>query len=283
MSLRPTFINALKAAILADFLALYQKPCIISEAELTRFVVRKGFDSLHEAQAYFKRVLNYFSQKYTFVPTFRHLISEKLPTFRDMADWERAVYRKWPSFQPVLFIPTKSALDMNYQVAEELLSNAETIQFAVNFAQDMMYCPDLRYIPQAVILLERAIFSLAYRQANAPAAANFLITAHARIVALRDPKRDTNPGWLKQHFAYAVLRRLLYRIDANTVDYVWNALKICIQRGEIPDTWVSFAASMRKYIQYVCPENPLILTRMEYEQAYSVCPEVMVYYPYQVA
>lgn len=281
MSLRPTFINALKAAIQADFLALYAKPCIIPEQELLRFVNSRGFNNLYDAQAYFKRVLHYYSQKYKFVPTFKHLTSDKLPVFREMADWERAVYRKYPSFQPVIFLPTKSSLSMDYALAEGLLASADTIQFAADFATDLMYCPDLRYIPRAVELLERAVFSLEYRNANAPHAIANILVAHARLVALRVPYRDTNSGWLKQHFAYACLRRLMFKTELFGYQYIWDALKYLLDNNQSLSGWIGFANSMRKYAKYVVTDNPLVLTKVQYAQAYSMCPEVMVYYPYE--
>ena len=109
MWLRPSFLVPLKAEIKSEFFSVFGKTVAIPDEKLADFVQNSGFTDLISASAHFRRVIKYYSDKYTYIPTFNHLISERLPVLQDTSEWVHKMHASFPQFRPYLFSPAKSA------------------------------------------------------------------------------------------------------------------------------------------------------------------------------
>lgn len=295
MLFRPSFIAPLKADIKAEFMNLYGKALVVPDDKLLDFVRDNNFTALHESSTHFRRVIHYYHEKYSFIPSFQHLVSGRIPVLKGTAGWEQSITRRFPQFRPYLFSPGKTALSEDYAAYENLLCSEEMAQLALALAAAVQFSYRLRYVPSAVAFLERAVFTLAFRNVKTDMPFLNLIKAHARLSALRRPKRDSSKAWLSAHFGYAVNRRILYKINGVYFPW-WNALKIIVSdkhwdeyggdvdRETIFHDWLVATESKGVAASVLTDENPMPLSHSEVDVLMTIpkYSEIIKFYPYMV-
>lgn len=294
MWLRPSFLVPLKAEIKSEFFSVFGKTVAIPDEKLADFVQNSGFTDLISASAHFRRVIKYYSDKYTYIPTFNHLISERLPVLQDTSEWVHKMHASFPQFRPYLFSPAKSALSQDYTVYESMLVSDASLRLARNFANCAKLYHSLRYVPSAVILLERAAYTMIYRGVMSAASYADIFAAHNRLKAIRMPNRDKNPGWAKANFALAVNRRTHFTVGTRPFSW-WDALAvICrdslwdihgagVDREALFNSWVRQTLDKGCASSVIISENPIPLTRAEEEQLQmsAAYRNIIRHYPYR--
>jgi len=290
-----SFIAPLKADIKASFFSAYGKDITIPDAKLSDFIQASGFNTLMDATTHFRRVIQYYREKYTYIPSFNHLISSKIPILRNTAEWEQAVARRFPQFRPYLFTPAKTALSTDYAAFDSMLCSEESVQVALDLADCIKLSYNLRYVPSAVILLERVVFTMSYRGVKSDLPFIPVMQAHKRLACMRKPGRDSSKVWRDLHPGYAVVRRIMFKVGGK-YHHWWNALKIIINDGlwkevdgnadidreALLRSWLADTVRMGKSAKVLVADHPLSLSYSEVQALFRL-PEfsdVMAYYPY---
>lgn len=166
MRLRPSWTRACLEIIQATFFSVYGKKLYISENDLGKYLVENGFDSMESAAAHFKRAILYYHERYTIIPKFSHLTSPKIPALINLPDWEKALYATFPDFSPVLTAPSNHKLDAETHGHTGLFDSVDNIKLVLAFAKEIenLHCEQMPYVEQALMMLERLIFSMAYHK-----------------------------------------------------------------------------------------------------------------------
>lgn len=295
MWLRASFLVPLKAEIKNEFFSVFNKMLAVPDDKLADFVQKAGFTDLISASAHFRRVIKYYADKYSYIPTFNHLISNRIPVLQDTSEWVHKMHASFPQFRPYLFSPAKTALSQDYTVFESMLVSSESLTMARNFASCAKLYPELRYVPAAVILLERAAYTMIYRGVMNAASYADIFAAHNRLRAIRMPNREKNPGWKKASFALAVNRRTHFRIGKFCYSW-WDALTVLCRdslwdihhedgedREGLFNKWVCQTKEKGRAASVIISDAPIPLTRAEEEQLQmsAAYRDIIRFYPYR--
>ena len=204
------------------------------------------------------------------------------------------MHASFPQFRPYLFSPAKTALSQDYTVFESMLVSDASLTLARNFAGCAKLYPELLYVPGAVILLERAAYTMIYRGVMSAASYTDIFAAHNRLRAIRIPQREKNPGWNKASFALAVNRRTHFTVgkshfswwDALAVicrDSLWEAHGADLDREALFNSWVRQTREKGCAASVIISESPITLTRSEEEQLQmsAAYRDIIRFYPYR--
>ena len=165
MRLQNTYTRELRRAIESAHLGAYKQRLAINDAELSDAVMRMNFKDAKSAIAHFKRVIGYFKSSYSFVPTMHHYISARVPVVVDIADWEKALYEKYPDFTPEYTSPSDSFLKGKPMGYSHLFGSREIIKFVAEFAFTVAQTQFVTcFTTSAPIVLERLIYSMVYHK-----------------------------------------------------------------------------------------------------------------------
>lgn len=296
MFLQPTFVEALRTTIRTAYLEAYGKEILIPQQMLVRFLQQRKFTTLDDARAYFRRVILYYRQKYSFAPSFKHLITAKIPVLDSLAEWEIRLYRRFPFFQPVIFTPSKNALSMKYELQEALIASADLLDTIRKFGEFAYTYTELAYRRNAVWMLERAIYTMAYREIREDSAFEPLTACHKRFMTMRVPGDDDRTKDMPWYSAvtgdsavFAVGDGTYTLWDALAViseDTLWerHAKGLDMQaRSSALETVTSRLSTLGKAAQFIISDTPVEMSREAYFKLCSMFPDVMWNYPYRRA
>lgn len=294
MFLQPTFVEALRTTIRAAYLEAYGKEILIPQQMLVRFLQQRKFTTLDDARAYFRRVILYYKQKYTFAPTFKHLITAKIPALDTLAEWEIRLYRRFPFFQPVIFAPSKNSLSTKYELQEALIASADLLQTIRKFGEFAYTYTELAYRRNAVWMLERAIYTMAYREIREDSAFEPLTACHKRFMTIRVPGDDERTKDMPWYSAVTG--------DSATFDIgdgtrtLWDALAVVAEdslwdrhvrnndiqvRSAALETIIARLEKLGRSAQFIISDTPIEMSREAYFRLCSMFPDVMRNYPYR--
>lgn len=165
MRMQHSYIRELKRALESAHLGTYKQRLVIKDADLADACMRMKFKDLKSGIAHFKRVIGYFKSTYAYVPTFKHYISERVPVVADIADWEKALYEKYPDFTPEYTSPSDSFLRGKPMGYSHLFGSREIIKFVADFAYVVAQTQFVTCFTQAApTVLERLIYSMVYHK-----------------------------------------------------------------------------------------------------------------------
>lgn len=183
--IRKPWLGELITSLKTAYYNQYGRNLYVSDAELSKFVNEKGFTSHDGAIAHFKRVISYYADKFSILPTFKHLTSPKIPTLLDIPEFEKALYAEYPDFTPILVSPSENKLSSETRGFSGLFTSASVVELFLDFASAINKEDDLFYCEQALIVIERLIFSMAYRKSNTKVDFLEAIDAHKKLASLR--------------------------------------------------------------------------------------------------
>lgn len=296
MFLQPTFVEALRTTIRAAYLAAYGKEILIPQQMLVRFLQQRKFTTLDDARAYFRRVILYYRQKYSFAPSFKHLITAKIPVLDSLAEWEIRLYRRFPFFQPVIFAPSKNALSMKYELQEALIASADLLDTIRKFGEFAYTYTELVYRRNAVWMLERAIYTMAYREIREDSAFEPLTACHKRFMTIRVPGDDDR---MKDMPWYSAVTgdSTVFAVGDGTYT-LWDALAVISEdtlwerhaegldmqaRSSALETVTARLRTLGRAAQFIISDTPVEMSREAYFKLCSMFPDVMRNYPYRRA
>lgn len=243
---------------------MYGKNLYINEDELAKFIIESGFDSMESAVAHFKRAIMYYKEKFTVVPRYTHLISPKIPALADLPDWEKALYATFPDFCPVLTAPNEKKLSTETHGYSGLFPSVEIIELMLAFAKevakfDAVYkhasLKDERgpYVELALVMIERLIYSMAYRKWGKRSDYMEAITAQ-KYLARERLARGQRGGLRKGVHWCAIL------VEDREIDIFDAKLSF----WELPKVYVNrdFAARLFNMPRYSNAQAQAVMTRM---------------------
>jgi hypothetical protein len=186
MSLRPSWLRSVKDGISAAFYAQYRRYLNINEHVLLDYIRTNGFETPEAVLAHFKRAISYYAEKYAIIPTLNHLTSPKIPALVDIPDWEKALYSTYPQFCAQLISPSENKLDSETKGYSGLFPSYDVVDLFLNFARTVNEEDRIKkYTESALIVIERLIFSMAYKKYGKRGDFLSAIEAQMKLVLLR--------------------------------------------------------------------------------------------------
>jgi len=198
-----TWQNNLKTALEAHFLSTFGRELIVDMRALAQYLTERGIADEKVALAHFKRVMLYYKEKYKFIPRFSHLLSTKIPVV-ETDDWEAALYKAHPDFQPYLFVGSGAALSRTR--FERNIFDAARRDYYYDFASAICNHPSPVYCYKATVILERLVYSIAKHEKVGRRLA-VAAEAHTKMRKIRVVSREEKKPWVKAHFSKALVRK----------------------------------------------------------------------------
>lgn len=229
MRLRPTYTSQLIDSIKAVYFATYGKHIHINDNELATYLIGSGFENKEAAIAHFRRAIQYYKERYHILPTLRHLTSPKIPVLADIPDWEQALYTSYPEFVPVLVAPNTNKLDAESRVFAWLFTSDADVRTAISFVEEVDKLQgNHEFAVKSMAVVERLIFSMAYRRTGTYAEYKTAISVHntlkKKYVKLR--KAEWNKD---KHWSWLVVPDQTFNIFGSSVSF-WEGPKLFIDK-----------------------------------------------------
>lgn len=198
MQLRHSWITDLRRAIQGAYFSQYGRKVFIPESDLATFCKNNEFESMATALGHFKRAISYYADKYSVLPSYKHLTSPKIPVLSDIPEFEKALYEEFPNFSPLLVVPSEHKLKSELRGFTGLFTSEGSMELFLDFADAVVREEKIHYCETALAAIERLIFSMAYRKHGTRADYLHVMKAHARLVDLRRQQTEFVGGhWSK--------------------------------------------------------------------------------------
>lgn len=295
MLLQPSWVTHLRTSIRAAFFSQYGRQLNISDRDLFKFLRESGYSDMDTALAHFKRAISFYAEKYQFVPSFKHLVSDSLPKTVEVGGWEKGLYAKCPEFQPVFFVPAKSHMS-NETRHSGLFADKEVVSMLCAFARDIVNASSIVYTRQTLIVLERLMFTLAYMGEEDTRRITHTSNACQRLKHARIRFRDAAPAWSGVHWSKALVRKQYIRIGASHLSF-WEIPKLILNKDAallhlgnkltparqngLLDVMIAYASPRAAYLRYLLTVRAHnILTQEERKAWDRIAPNFFPKYPY---